>query len=212
MSGTPSHSAAERAALVDALTAAGPDAPTLCAGWDARDLAAHLVSRERRPDAALGLGLQPLRDWTERVRRRYARMPFEELVELVRTGPPRTSMFAIPGADARANLMEHFVHGEDVRRAGEGWQPRMLPPERQRALWQVMSRARMFYRRSPVGVVLQLPGGERKVVFDTVPSVTLTGDPGEHVLYACGRGAHARVDVEGPPEAVREFGALSLAV
>ena len=33
----------------------GPDVPTLCEGWTARDLAAHLVVRERRPDAALGI-------------------------------------------------------------------------------------------------------------------------------------------------------------
>lgn len=34
---------------------AGPDAPTLGAGWKTRDLAAHLVVRESRPDAAAGV-------------------------------------------------------------------------------------------------------------------------------------------------------------
>lgn len=212
MSRTPSHSAAERAALADALSAAGPDAPTLCAGWQARELAAHLVVRERRPDASLGALLPPLRGWGERVRDGYTRMPFDELVELVRTGPPPTSPYALPGVDARVNLVEHFVHGEDVRRATDQWQPRVLPPGLQRALWRAMSFARLYYRRSPVGVVLRLPGGERKVVIAKQPSVTLTGDPGEHVLYATGRGGHARIDVEGPDEALREFGRLRLRV
>ena len=45
------YSRQERQALCDDLQAAGPDAPTLCVGWTARDLAAHLVLRERRLDA-----------------------------------------------------------------------------------------------------------------------------------------------------------------
>ena len=44
----------ERAALVTTMRAVGPDAPTLCGDWTTRDLAAHLVLRERRPDAAPG--------------------------------------------------------------------------------------------------------------------------------------------------------------
>ena len=38
----------------------GPDGPTLCEGWQTRDLAAHLVLRERRPDAAAGVMGGPL--------------------------------------------------------------------------------------------------------------------------------------------------------
>ncbi len=45
----------ERAALVDTMRGVGPDAPTLCEGWKTRDLAAHLVIREYRPDAAPGI-------------------------------------------------------------------------------------------------------------------------------------------------------------
>src|SRR5690606_1471098 len=39
----------ERAALCDLLSRLGPDQPTLCEGWTTRDLAAHLLLRERRP-------------------------------------------------------------------------------------------------------------------------------------------------------------------
>src|SRR5436190_23310918 len=112
----PSLSALERARLADVLAATDPAAPTLCEGWTARDLAAHLVVRERRPDTGPGLLLRPLAGWTEHVRRRYAQRPYPELIELIRTGPPALSPFSLPGADAAGNLTEHFVHCEDVRR------------------------------------------------------------------------------------------------
>lgn len=44
----------ERSALVETFHQVGPDAPTLCERWTTRDLAAHLVVRERRLDATLG--------------------------------------------------------------------------------------------------------------------------------------------------------------
>ena len=45
----------ERQELCDLLLEVGPEAPTLCAGWTTRDLAAHLVVRESRPVAAVGI-------------------------------------------------------------------------------------------------------------------------------------------------------------
>ena len=62
----------ERAALADLLVELGPDAPTLCAGWDTRDLAAHLAVRERRPDATPGVAVPALAGWTERVQTGYS--------------------------------------------------------------------------------------------------------------------------------------------
>src|ERR1700754_3004842 len=38
----------ERQKLADLFASLGPDAPTMCTGWATRDLAAHLVIRERR--------------------------------------------------------------------------------------------------------------------------------------------------------------------
>ena len=54
--------------LADLLLQLGPDAPTLCAGWTTRDLAAHLVVRERRPDAMVGVLIPPLAGHAEHVR------------------------------------------------------------------------------------------------------------------------------------------------
>ena len=42
------------------------------------------------------------------------------------SGPPVYSPFKL--LDPVANLGEMFIHHEDVRRAVEGWQPRVLDP------------------------------------------------------------------------------------
>ena len=208
-----SHSSEERAALADALAAAGPNAATLCEGWTTHDLAAHLVTRERRPDAGPGIMLPLLAGWTERVRRGFLKRPYEELVQLVRTGPPITSWAALPNADAMLNLTEHFVHAEDVRRAQNGWKPRDLPADRQAALWRALVvRGRQFFRHSPVGVTLATPDGRTHLAIGRVPAVTLTGEPAELMLYAFGRKDRALVEITGPPEAVSAFRGTHLAV
>jgi uncharacterized protein (TIGR03085 family) len=212
-SGHASHSAQERAALADALAAAGSDAPTLCTGWTARDLAAHLVARERRPDSAPGILVPALSGWTERVRRDYARRPFEHLVDRFRSGPPALSWAALPGVDSATNLTEHFVHCEDVRRAAPGWAPRELPPERQEALWRVLrGRGRWFFRKSPVGVRLADLGGQEVTARDREPVVVVRGAPAELVLFAFGRKEHAEVALEGPEDAVARLRATELGV
>lgn len=205
--------ALQRAALVDALRAAPPDAPTLCEGWTAHDLAAHLVVRERRPDSAPGLLIPAFAGWTERVRSGYARRPYAELVDLVASGPPRTSPFALPGLDGAVNTVEFAIHTEDVRRGAPGWEPRQLPPAEQDQLWRALARqGRMLFRRAPVTVVLARPGtaGERVRVAGSGPEVVLTGEPLELLLFASGRGTGARVEISGSPDAVRSLHELRL--
>ena len=210
----PSHSAAERAALADVLTAAGPNRPTLCDGWTTTELAAHLVARERRPDSTLGTVVPALSGWSNRVQGQYARQPYADLITAIRTGPPWTSPMAIPGVDARVNLVEHFVHCEDVRRAGPGWTPRELPAARQDALWAVLlTMGRFNFRRSPVSVTLRTPDGRSKqVITRDGQGIDLVGAPAELTLYSSGRKDQARVQVEGPDEAVAAFRALELRV
>src|SRR5260370_42185202 len=121
------YSRDERRALCALLDETGPEAPTMCEGWTTLDLAAHLVLREHRPDAAAGMLGGPLARYTDRVRNKIAaRTPYARLVQIIRDAPPRLSMFGLPGVDERANLVEYFVHHEDVRRAAAGWQPREL--------------------------------------------------------------------------------------
>ncbi|MFF2950800.1 TIGR03085 family metal-binding protein [Kitasatospora sp. NPDC057965] len=199
------HALAERHRLAELLAAAGPDAPTLCAGWSTRDLAAHLVIRERRPDAAAGIRVGPLAGWTHRVQESYADRPYEELVRMFRSGPPVLSLFSLPGADEAANTVEYYVHAEDVARAGEGPGPRPVPPGRVEALWRRLPLiARLEAgRRSPVRLQLSHPDGRSLTVGPAgMPTVRITGEPGELVLFAFGRGARAELTVDGPEDAV----------
>ncbi|MCT2585184.1 TIGR03085 family metal-binding protein [Actinophytocola gossypii] len=192
----------ERLALSDLFTELGPDAPTLCAGWRTRDLAAHLVLRERRPDAAPGILLAPLAGHTKRVQDAFARRPWAELVDLVRGGPPAFSPTRIPLVDRIVNSVELFTHHEDVRRAQPGWEPRPADPARDAAAWNGVSRAgRMTLRRSPVGIVLRRPDGEEAVVRRGPNTVVVAGPPGELLLWAFGRD-EVRVDFDGEPSAV----------
>ncbi len=208
-----SFAAQERQALVDALLAAGPAAPTLCEGWTAHDLAAHLVSRERRPDAGPGLVLPLLARYTEKVRRGYLEQPFTDLVELVRTGPPTLSMFALPGVDELANLSEYFVHCEDVRRAAPGAEPRELSLDLQEALWGALARmAKLALRRSKDPVRLVRPDGAEISGGPAGQPVRLHGEVSELVLYLFGRTSVAQVRIEGDEAAVARFRALRLGV
>jgi uncharacterized protein (TIGR03085 family) len=212
-SATPS--AMERARLADALETAGPDAPTLCTGWTARDLAAHLAARERRPDSTPGLLLRPLAGWTEHVRAGYARRPYPELLHLIRTGPPATSPFALPGADAAGNLAEHFVHCEDVRRGDPAVPPRPadLPEAVDAALWRFLeTRGRGMFRRARTGVVLATPDGRGTVAVRGRAAARLVAEPGELVLVAFGRGARALVHRTGDDSALAALDAADLSV
>jgi uncharacterized protein (TIGR03085 family) len=192
----------ERAALCDLLDELGPDQPTLCEGWQTRDLAAHLVVREHRPDAAPGILLPAFAGHTKRVQDTYARRPWRELVDLVRGGPPVWWPTRLPALDKLVNSIELFVHHEDVRRGQAGWTPREPDAQRDAALWAGLKRAgKMTLRRTPVGLVLARPGGHSIVVKRGPNTVTVTGEPGELLLFAFGRDA-TRVEFDGEQSAI----------
>jgi uncharacterized protein (TIGR03085 family) len=199
----------ERAALAALLEETGPDGPTLCDGWQTRDLAAHLVLRERRPDAAAGVMGGPLAGYTARVQRQYlGRYSYPELVGLFRSGPPPLSLFAIPGADEAANAVEYFIHHEDVRRAGEEWTERPLDAGLSEMLWKRLKGARLLLRSAPTGVVLAREGDGKLdliVAKDAAPSVTVTGSPAELTLWSMGRARAAHVTLDGSEDAVAKL-------
>ncbi|WP_051186891.1 TIGR03085 family metal-binding protein [Nocardia tenerifensis] len=201
----------ERQQLVETMAAAGPEAPTLCGTWTVRDLAAHLVVRERRLDAAPGIMLAPLAGYLERVQAKTARTPFPELLEQVRTGPPWWS--PLRPLDALVNLTEMFVHHEDVRRGSPGWKPREIAQADEDRYWSLVGKmGRRSYRKSPVTVVLATLEGKRAVVRSTSGTeVTLTGMPSELLLHAFGRD-EVRIETTGEPEAVQAVLALDRSV
>lgn len=197
------HAKRERLLLADLLESAGPDAPTLCEGWTARDLAAHVVVRERRADAAGGLVIKPLASRLERVQAEFAAKPYDELIRLIRTGPPRLSPYALKQIDEAANTVEFFVHAEDVRRAAPDWGPRELSSVFADVLWSRIERmARVLGRKAPVGLVLRRPDGQTAVAHRGTPVVTVTGEPGELTLFLFGRQGAAKVELDGDKEAV----------
>ncbi|KWV29955.1 TIGR03085 family metal-binding protein [Micromonospora rifamycinica] len=194
----PRYARAEREALADLMLDVGPDAPTINEGWTARDLAAHLVVRERRPDAAGGILLPPLQGYAERVRLRIAARPWSELVAQVRR-PPVWSPVSNPLTDEVANTMEFFIHHEDVRRARSGWQPRDLPAGLTARLWRpVALLVRTRVRRFPASLLVQAPGHGELTAGRGGERVRLVGSPGELVLFLSGRQRVARVQIDGP--------------
>ncbi len=212
-----SYSREERFALCALLEKTGPDAPTLCEGWDTGDLAAHLVLRERRPDAAGGILGGPLAGYTARVQNRIrTRRSFADLVRAIRSGPPLLSVMAIPGVDERANAVEFFVHHEDIRRAAPGWGPREISRGESDMLWQRLRMAKFMLRKAPVGVELAREGsgaGEvspdgpayRITAKNATPAVTVIGSPAELTMWVMGRTTAARVRFDGIEAAVNKL-------
>ncbi|GCB50203.1 TIGR03085 family metal-binding protein [Streptomyces sp. NL15-2K] len=193
----------ERLLLADLLEAVGPDAPTLCEGWRTHDLAAHVVVRERRPDAAGGILIKQLAPRLEKVMDEFTAKPYAELIQLIRTGPPRFSPFQLKQLDEASNTIEFYVHTEDVRRAQPDWTPRELDPVFQDALWSRLERtARLTGRGAPTGLVLRRPNGQTAVAHRGTPVVTATGEPSELLLFLYGRQNEAKVELDGDKEAI----------
>ncbi|KAB2972254.1 TIGR03085 family protein [Streptomyces sp. SS1-1] len=196
----------ERLLLADLLEAEGPEAPTLCEGWRTRDLAAHVVVRERRPDAAAAMLIKQLGPRLDKAMEEFAAKPYEELIQLIRTGPPRFSPFQLKQIDEASNTIEFYVHTEDVRRAQPDWTPRELDPVFQDALWSRLERAaRLMGRGAPTGLVLRRPDGQTVVAHRGTPVVTVTGDPSELLLFAYGRQGAAKVELDGDKDAIAKL-------
>jgi uncharacterized protein (TIGR03085 family) len=202
----------ERTALGDTLAELGPDQPTLCEGWTTRDLAAHVVLRDRRPDAAAGIVLRPLAGRTAKVQAALATKPFDELVELLRH-PPRLSMAGFGPVDRLVNTQEFFIHHEDVRRGQPTWRTRPLPRQLGLALW-VRSRTavRFALRRFPASIVINAPDYGKLRAGAGGPELRVTGDPGELTLFLAGRQRAAEVKLTGPEELVEQLRTKRLGV
>lgn len=125
---------------------------------------------------------------------------------------------ALPGMDERANIVEYFVHHEDVRRAVADWEPRELPLGESDALWRRLRMAKMLLRKSPVGVELarddETPDGASDRIFritakNATPVVTVIGSPAELTMWSLGRTSAARVRFDGTAAAVSKLTAFS---
>ena len=190
----------ERAELCDLLDALGPDAPTLCEAGTLM-IWRPISDPGNRPSWRHQHGCQATGSLLERrMAEVKSRWEFAELVNRVRRGPARFSVFAFPGVDEEPTT-EFFVHHEDVRRAGnEPHTSRDLGPEVEEWMWRRLKLlARAWFRRAQVGVVLERFGSAshdgqpdtiRAVSGSTI--VTLVGQPSELMLYAHGRTSSPR--------------------
>lgn len=209
--GVTSTADAERAALCDLLDALGPDAPTLCAGWDTRALATHLYVRDRKPAAWAGIAVPKLGRLADGAMAGQADTPYGEIVAAVRAGAPKWSPLGLPGAKDAVNLLEYVVHHEDVRRAQPGWGPRAVPASLSGQVWTALRvSARLTLRKAPDGVTLRRAGTGDEIAAKKAPLVvTVVGDPVELALFVTGRQQAARVDLSGDDAAVARLRATA---
>lgn len=195
------------------------------------DLAAHLWIRETDPIGVSGMVAKPLSGLLDRrmaeVKQRWE---FADLVDRIRNGPARFSVFALPGVDEPANTTEFFVHHEDVRRAGGArleragdaeapLAPRELDPEVEDWMWKRLKLlGRGFFRRAQVGVVLERAGTQDQYEPEAIRAVsgativTVIGKPSELMLYAHGRVGAADVRLVGEPQALDLLHSADLSV
>jgi uncharacterized protein (TIGR03085 family) len=192
-----------RAGLAAALAAASPHDPTLCEGWEARHLAAHVLTRQRSPR----IHSPAFRDLADRAQDPEV---YADLVARVAAPPPRLSPHAWAGD--LMNVTEFFVHAADVRRGPGDAPSRPLDEDVVRALWRQLGlAARVAYRRATPGVVLVAPGVGRRRASPArhgAGTVVLTGEVGELVLHASGRARAAHVTVTGDDSDVARLDAL----
>ncbi|MPV49916.1 maleylpyruvate isomerase family mycothiol-dependent enzyme [Pseudactinotalea sp. HY160] len=188
----------ERDALVRALLATDPQTPTLCEGWQARHLAAHLYLRRHRPWA-----MGQLSSVAERAADPAAYL--DVVAEFAAPVPARSPLALLDRSDA-ANLAEYVIHHEDLRRgeaAGAGAVAREFPAEMTAA---VLAQLRVFSMRMlrgcPVGVVLATPAGISRVVRTGPAPVTIRGTAADLALALAGRLRAAHVRWVGPPRAI----------
>lgn len=194
----------ERTDLCNLIEALGPDAPTLCEGWSTIDLAAHLVVRENRLDAGLGIIFKPAEAWTKKIQEKKKVDGLSKLIPTIRSGPPKLSPFGL--LDDTINTIEYYVHHEDIRRAQKDWKPRELSADDQDALWKRLKMgAKLMTRKVPVGLTLKRPDGQTISVKQGDPQVILQGNPSEIILFLFGRKEQALVEFEGEKSAVEKL-------
>jgi uncharacterized protein (TIGR03085 family) len=205
----------ERAELCDLFEQVGPDAPTLSGDWTTADLAAHLVVRERDLLGSPGILIPWFAGLTERrMEHQLRRHGYQGLIDLVRSGPPFGPM-KIPQVRALANLVEFFVHHEDVRRPA-GLAPRTDRPDLDDGLWSTLGHmAPLMVRKagvSGVRVVLRRDNGQEHAAGKGDDTVVISGPAGELVLELYGRRSVAQVAYAGPDGAVARVRAAEFGI
>ena len=195
----------ERSAICQTLRKLGPDQPTLCQGWSTKDLLVHLIVRENRPDAAVGLFIPFLGSYTDSVSKKYSEKSFEDLIMIFENGPKSPSPFSLPKVDELANTFEFLVHHEDILRAQDNYQPRKLSEEDAKFVWSRFTKSAVFFmRKIKVGVVAKTDQGIYTLKRGN-DVVTISGNLIDLVMFAFGRKNTTEINFEGNPTAVEKL-------
>jgi uncharacterized protein (TIGR03085 family) len=189
----------QRQGLCDTLAGLTPDqwaAETLCKGWDAADVAAHLIVRERELWAAPGIVLRG--PFAKLTRRRYAAWKsrgHQRLVQALRAGPP----WPLSGVFGDGQAVEDWIHEQDIRRGASGLATREPDPQLAEALWRGTRRLAARTLAISVDAVIELTDGIHQhrlqirhrmplaLPTAAAPDVTITGPVAELLLYVAGR-------------------------
>lgn len=192
-----------REALCTSLEAVGPDAPTMCEGWRAIDLASHMVVRERDPWTAPVIICGRLNGMIHKLQVSERARGFEAVIGRLRGGPPW--LFRSTPVAVRLNTVEDWIHCEDVRRAN-GLPKRAASAELHELLWRgVAAAGRVAGLHCDVGLeAVSSIDGRRTTVSRGRYPVEVVGEPGEVLLYVTGRTSVADVELRGDPTAVAD--------
>lgn len=184
--------AVERRALVAALKAVGPDAPTLAGAWTARDLAAHVAATEQSRGVPTFLGRTLVVRYGLRLNDTFRPIMAIDLRRLRRHGfdwALRRLERQPPGLPSRASVLpvsvfEIFVHHEDVRRPNDVAREAPIPDLAPCIEWLLR------YHRRPLGhfgVRVVLPDGRELRGGGPGSALTIRGSADEIVLWLAGR-------------------------
>lgn len=158
-----SFARSEMAQLKQLLRELGPHAPTLCEGWETKDLARHNLLRQ-----------QP---WRFR-----QKLSYEDTINLWKPTP----------VDDVVNTVEYFIHHEDVRRAN-GMGPREFSTKVEKMLLEKLKVFAPILLRKEKPIMLVPEGfpaivlGDRGVASRGDAVTKVMGKPSELILWAWGR-------------------------
>ena len=198
-----------REALCSSLEQVGPDAPTMCEGWRAIDLASHMVVRERDPWTAPVILCGRLTGTIHKMQVNERSRGFQAVVDRLRGGPPW--LFRSTPAAVRLNTVEDWIHCEDVRRANN-LPKRQASADMNDMLWRGVTQAGKvagLHCDVALHAVSSIDGRTTTISRGRYP-VEVVGEPGEVLLYVTGRMTVADVELRGDPLAVDEVRNSSL--
>lgn len=196
---------AARSAFAEACAVVGPDAPTLCEGWTARDVAVHINLIERRWDSWLAVPLwgrvPPVGRAYDRLAERELARDWDETLARIRSGP-RHGPLGTQWLRDRMMPREYLIHAEDVRRAN-GISVAVAPGAQDVAWSRLPGLAkRMLLVPDPFGVELVSSDGRVIRLKEGAPVAQLCGDPLELLLHVFGRTSVTKVEWAGDADAV----------